>query len=300
MAEGFLPASVRVMPGRDDVVLRLERPWTMTGRVVRPDGSPVAGARVRAEPVAWESETPTCQAISTIDGTFEIPGLRDVAYHVSATLGTEGAIDFPHLSHDGDREHRKEDGPVEVVLEPFTGIAVRLSLAGGGSRHEYRVLVEASGGDASYVFDSGRPRSFMGQLVGVEPDQPYDITVKVFGHPEERVIRNVVAARGTIETVDVDLDPGVLVDGVVRSQREWSRPGEVSVRFVRQGGGGEVTATADARGRFLAGYVAPGLYDVTASRSEMAGSTTFVREQRVHPRVIEVSGDTQSVVLTVE
>jgi hypothetical protein len=97
-ARGFLPDAVAVRADTERLVLH--RPQRVRGRLVRPDGSPVAGAGVRlhAKDRLHTLEGNAAAATTDATGAFEAQGIRRGRYDVEVAGGARAVVT---VSHDG-------------------------------------------------------------------------------------------------------------------------------------------------------------------------------------------------------
>jgi hypothetical protein len=240
---------------------------TLRGRVVRADGTPIAGAAVRASQQD-EGEDPA-RVESASDGSFSFKGLAAGSWRVQAFregVGT-AAIDGVQVPASG------EAAPCELRL-------------GGGARLAGRVVV-APGRDPSGIpirFGSRSGHQASGatdaegrfEMRGLPPGEAQVVA----GAPDQRIASEVLTIPDSEETIEVTLtlESGNTVDGTV------TRSGApVSGAIVMIGGqGGMITAHTDSAGRYMA-------RDVPSGEAHMV-----VMEERLgvlHTAKLEIEGD---------
>jgi hypothetical protein len=120
--------------GSHTVDLTLSRPSTVSGRIRRPDGKPIAGARVESlppetdGPPAW----PAGFAVTEIDGTFRLDGVAP-----GVTVVAAARVGFMRFDlEDGDSERQRT-----IVVRPGAETPfVELTLAAADGRVRGRVV----------------------------------------------------------------------------------------------------------------------------------------------------------------
>ncbi|MBI5499887.1 MAG: carboxypeptidase regulatory-like domain-containing protein [Deltaproteobacteria bacterium] len=255
----FAPLAQEVVvpdrPAATSVVLQLVEGCTLAGVVRDADGNPVAGAGVRIqsglmEPLVWRTDEA---------GAFTAPHLPPhVVLHVQAPgyltadlerdlAGTpcagEAAIELVKLGG------RIAGRVIDTRRFPVRGARVRAEPTGGETR--WTSPGATTGADGS--FRLAAPSSGDVRLVASHPDY---------------VDASVVASAGA--TAEVVLDPGVIVRGSVTD--EVGEPLAAAV-VLRQGGREVAAAVAGPDGKFRAGRVAAGDYELRATAAGFADQT---------------------------
>ncbi|HEX7154373.1 MAG TPA: carboxypeptidase-like regulatory domain-containing protein [Thermoanaerobaculia bacterium] len=181
---------------------------TLTGRVVDDRGAPVAHALVTV--VKSGGEEPTSQLSAGVDGKFDVHGLADATYELSAE-GREGRSDSMRIAFVAGRI----EPPVELVVKPVRTVmgkvVSRTGLAIGGAR----VLVLPTDVPAPLLYP-----------VTTAADGTFTATLP----PGCREMDVVVAAPGYVYTLDhAVLRPGPML------VRVEERGGTLRLRFRSQG-----------------------------------------------------------------
>lgn len=282
--------------------LEMERATVLAGKVVDAAGAAVAGASVKAtsdasNPMGFDleemmagmfggggAETVTTDA----NGAYELTVTPGKSVRVAATAA--GFVEGKSDSLRGDAGARVAvadltlsrgatlEGVVTAAGAPVADAEVTWAAAGPGMFGGMRAaMLGASGGAPSLRTDAeGRFRTS-----GVKPGK-VDVTVRKEGF-RPSVTKNVAAADGNTATVDVTLDPGVAVTGLVLGPSGTPLAG-ASVRCTKvqaQTGRGAMgfrmdrapdesgSATSGPDGAFTMSGLAPGSYEVRASAKGM-------------------------------
>ncbi|HEU4394860.1 MAG TPA: carboxypeptidase-like regulatory domain-containing protein, partial [Planctomycetota bacterium] len=139
--EGLALGEAVVRSPAEDVQLRLREPLSIAGRVVRPDGSPAAGAWVQARSV--ERGEVEGADTSGEDGSFRVEGLAPGRYALSARNPVANLVP-------AEPDAVAEAGATEFVIPTREGFRFRASvrLPGGGvpARDEFAIVVEKAAG----------------------------------------------------------------------------------------------------------------------------------------------------------
>ncbi|MHC4932524.1 MAG: carboxypeptidase-like regulatory domain-containing protein, partial [Planctomycetota bacterium] len=127
-SHAFAPATTEFVAGGETVVVRLARGESLAGRVIREDGSPVAGATIQAAPALppW-TERHVLEGAALVQpktntdlaGQFRLTGLIDDVVQVQASA--PGLV----LAA-GPRRLTPGSDPVELILVPAAGISGRI------------------------------------------------------------------------------------------------------------------------------------------------------------------------------
>jgi len=146
--EGYATQRPNIPDAGTDLVVHLARSLTFSGKVVGPDGAPVAGAEVRltsslgfnlGSPMGgFQNDNET-----SADGRFEISGLRPGEYSISAFAPLGQLIDSP-LSLEQDVTG------MTVNLEPASHLVVLVTNQAGEPVADASVSVRSAGSDVSF------------------------------------------------------------------------------------------------------------------------------------------------------
>lgn len=275
-ADGFVARTFdAVVPSAEDTVLRLRRAERLfAGRVVGPDGRPVADASVTAHPedAGGDASAETPWATTRADGTFEVAGAaRDGTWCVQACPPSGGAFPSRWVRVDGVAVGRTD---VEIVLRaarriagrvfgsdgaPARGVTVSTTFAAGG----VALPTARTGDDGSFVLE-GLDDVRYGLRVDAPCDPAWDVSVAI--------CRDLVAIVADVpagaEDLVVRLERGASVAGTLEGgdgrpvADAWivafvSR-GDDAARARRPGGRNATGARTDAAGRFSIGGIPPG------------------------------------------
>jgi protocatechuate 3,4-dioxygenase beta subunit len=303
----------------DQTGRRLKRENVITGRVIGPDGQPVADTRVFAYRIG-ERLGRGHSAMADDDGNFKLIGLSPTAYVISARAPGYVFADLPIE----DRVHRiGENVTIRMVKggvitgrvtdetgEPLVGVTVET--------HRLRDLESKpalSGGD---LFDPGAAVTDDRGIYRVFGLRPGVYIVSTSGDAYYGQVRNDAptyypsATRDT--ATEINLRAGEEVPGVdIRHRGDRGRavsgvaPGEVesspqnSVGFtlkgLERGSFLATTATDNTRGFVLYG-VPDGEYELIAERGNDAAETTSSARRRISVRGADVSGIELKLALT--
>jgi len=260
-------------------VLELGAGTRLAGRVVGPDGAPVAGASVRVEPergsfaVVVDAEPRT--ATSAADGAFEVHGLEGRRFLVTAdATGVDGT------SLRGVR--REAEAGVELTLElvptaaleivatdpdgaPVTQLAITALLDDRPSSGQVpgQVLeVELERADGRYLLEGLQPGAWTLELVPRDLAPIADLAVVL---PTDGPLERAFEAAATVTGRVVDPDGNPISGGRVSA---WAtRPEGMSYR-VRE----SEAALTDADGRFELRRLRPGRLHLSARHPDFARS----------------------------
>ncbi|MCI0342235.1 MAG: carboxypeptidase-like regulatory domain-containing protein, partial [Planctomycetales bacterium] len=232
-------------------------------RVVRPDGSPAAGARVA---LAAEHGDPASVEIADEDGYV---GFRDVVPEnvlLTATAGAAAAreiLDMRSAAASGGQRARR------LLLAPAAGIEGRVTAPGssdvpGATVRAWPLLPGEKGWDVpggrteSPLDSAGRFR-----LEGLAPGR-YGLLVRAAaGLALEADAVTVELASGQTATLDLRLAPGATLLGSVASAETGDPLPGARVEVVSAAAARRRTAWTDDRGRYEVPGLAPGVaYDV--------------------------------------
>lgn len=305
-AEGFSPLTVRgieVPEGTDDVDLGtvvLAPGLKVHGRVVDGAGAPVAGAGVRVGGQDTRRGTMPPQIVRMMllsepvrtttdgEGAFTVSGLKEG--QVSLLVSHEGFVSEPVSGL-----AVPSDDVLEVVLKPASRVLGRVVDAAGAPFPEARVQVIAEAAGGSATFGLG-PRATTGadgtfELEDVEPG-PATVEATASGFKTFRLSGLMVPEGGTLEGVELVLEPGAVVSGTVFGPD--GRPAIDATVSAEQPGDGRPRFPGGGRNRSdgLGAYSVTGLdvgrYTVVAEH-EAFGSTA--RDLEVEKGVLSYTLD---------
>ncbi len=207
-AEGFLPADAQVELSETEIApnlkLELVRGTTLEGRVLDPDGEPVAGAGI----YIMRGDDYVSQCASDQDGNYKADSVAQGSYSVFArsedyTLLFSGDIE---LSQPGEQHYDislRRQGNVEgVVLLAGEDIPIN-----GAT-----VFVEEKEGRVNRRQDTDESGQFsIGALYGGE----YDARAWAQGYVRSEAVRFSVEAGGVAPNLTLRLQPGAVLEGTV-------------------------------------------------------------------------------------
>ncbi|MEZ4400667.1 MAG: PDZ domain-containing protein [Kofleriaceae bacterium] len=230
---------------RDDQVLVLTPPVTLTGKVITTAGTPVVGARVRLVANA------VYDTITGSNGTFDIgaPGTQPYTVKVKHT---DGEVVRDVAAWTGEEVFvMRQFGTVHVVVP--------------GVSTEVTVAIDGFVADGDAAARAPAVASFRGPggqvtLSNLVPGR-YDLTVAAEGAGAVRVPR-VVVDDGASRELKVALTPAVVVRGVVKTGAQPVAAAQVSI--------GGRTVFTDAKGRFAVPDVATGPVSVAVIKTGFA------------------------------
>ncbi|MCZ6573176.1 MAG: carboxypeptidase regulatory-like domain-containing protein, partial [Planctomycetota bacterium] len=267
------PVTVTLQQGGllEDVELRLEPTFSITGRVVTPDGRPrqVGILAVKAgmePPFKWEDGYVEPYVYSQKDGTYELLMLLDDEYEVGIPeQGPEGGMSF-----------RKKPGPVRVRAGT-EGVEFVVPVEGGFIQG--RAVSKKTGQPIlNYNVQFLRYKMFMpvdNESKRVESEDgrfSYEVSeagawaveIEAEGHAKFRTKPRALNKGGTLDVGDIRLGEAATISGTVRDTQ--SRP----VPFVRVHMLSPKMETnwdapyTDKKGRYEIGNVSPGRYSLFA------------------------------------
>lgn len=263
-APGLAPARAEVVraagEGLAQVTLTLEPPAALDGRVIRPGGGPVAGARVRLVPLvpAWPGFAPpsappeeTAELRTDAAGAFRAAGLTAGAWALAVDAPASHPVLLPRLAVPGDA--------LTVTLEPL-GTLEGLALLPDG-RPAAGALVTAASADHGAT----APAAADGRFRLAVPPGSYAV-LAVLGERGGAAPQPVsVAAGATAHAPPLRLAAAAAVEGEVR--RGTAGPGAGAEVALLAHGTRQVVArgAAGPDGRFALGPLAPAAYDLAAA-----------------------------------
>ena len=254
-AAGWLSAETErrhVLAGAslDGVEIALGAGAVLAGRVLAPDGAPLAGAEVRAY-----GERSDPRAVTAGDGTYHLPGVEPGERTVEAT----------HPDHEfASRTLEVSSGENRLDLQ--LGASRRSEIRGrvlgpdGRPLAGARVVIPAS--SSAYSATDG-------SFVLLEKEGTYEIWANKDGYAPGRTPEPVTVAERPVEGVEIRLSPGGVVtgrllglDGLNRAQLAGARV-EIDLQPPFQS-----MAAVDAQGGYRIADVPPGDWTVTATAGD--------------------------------
>ena len=130
-----------------DVELVLDLTAVIAGVVVDPEGNPVEGAQVTANPVRGDGGPPrgggrgTSQDVTDGGGKFRITGLADGSYTLHASRSALPNLGRRNRGGSDGVEAKTGDANVKLVLPAEGKVAGKVALAGGGAPSVFTVSV---------------------------------------------------------------------------------------------------------------------------------------------------------------
>jgi len=261
------PRLVVVPPGAvaEELLVELAAARTIAGRVVAPDGRPIAGATV-----AWLYESslgePTGRATPTRcdtdrNGAFELHGLPDRPFALRVTDNVRPNASFPDL--------RVEEFPRDLVFAPTATIEGRLRLPWSAPDSAVALLGHLDGTRTYSSIEVAADGTFCWSRV---PAGCWLLEVDDFwggraaSAQESRSQRRVEVAPGATAHVEFDLTARGRIVGFVTAAKDAAMLDHVEVRlFAADATGSRVgdplaSAGCEADGRFVLFALAPGRY----------------------------------------
>ncbi|MEM7164043.1 MAG: sigma-70 family RNA polymerase sigma factor [Planctomycetota bacterium] len=197
----------------------LERGFTITGRVLDPSGQPVAGATVSAS--AGFPDLGAKRAKSDEDGNFEIAGLDDKSYRVSAkssNFSPATAKDISAGSTDLVLQLQKAASVSGTVVDAATGIAVSSFGIKMTPKARNFQMPDFSLDDLSSWTSGGEVQRFQDaggvfEVGGHKPGE-YTLTVTADGYIAHESIVKLKSGENAV--LAISLDRGGAIEGYVR------------------------------------------------------------------------------------
>ncbi len=254
-----------VQANTHDLVLTLEEPLSLFGRVVDDTGAPVAEFTVEAEPASiprWLFDAPS-RAFETTDGAFELSGLRPGEWNLSASASGYASPKEPlsvtlpgangELLITLDRAVNVEGLVVDPAGNPVPEATVRAS-AGPSGPFGQEGSSQQTGSDAEGRFSLEFPGQALSLVASHEAwaeSEPLAVEIGPGSEREDVVLALRVGGTITGEVYAADGSPqaGIRVGA-----------GDMPFWFGQDGQG----VTSDASGRFVIEHVTPGKITVTA------------------------------------
>lgn len=253
------------------VVLTLEAPGGIAGRVVDDTGAPVTQFMVSASSVqpmrrGWRTSDSTSDFVNSDDGTFELEGLAVGEWRLE--VSAEG---FGESEEEWTVEVPQAE-PIEivlsrgatlagVVLDPAGNPVAEAQVSVGEGRRSWGSEDATTGADGAFTFTGLTPQAWT--LTAAHPDWAVSEPLAVELEPATITSDLVLTLRvgGTI-TGEVYTDEG---EPQVGARVSWGEGGQRNFNLNDEG------PTTDADGRFVLEHVTPGKVMVTAmpSREEM-------------------------------
>jgi protocatechuate 3,4-dioxygenase beta subunit len=278
-AKSYQEVAVPIATATTQVVARiqleLQAGAPVAGRVLSPDGAPVAGARVRFSAMSGfvaRADAVRDAVTTDVDGRFRFDALprgtfRFLATHTTYAPGSSSPITLDGTSERNDVEIRLAAGAVlagRVVTKdgkPAPSATIRITARTNGAAYDAPRQTYA---DADGHFEmTGLPRREM-LVVALHESASSDIVpVDLAKTPEQRDVVIVLDQDGAIAGVVVDQN-GKPVDGAA----VWAAltVGTGDMKFQRQLRGYS-QELSDAGGRFAIHGLRPGSYKLYASRN---------------------------------
>lgn len=270
-ADGYAPNIVRAIdpaPEMEPLVLALEEGFTISGRVVRADGTGVPDVSIMQ--IASSTASSSSESATTgPDGAFTLADLP----RGSITISAVKISDFI-------RETRTVEAPSNnVVIQLAPGGGIRGRVVEKGSKQpvtDFQAgLSGLRGGGAIRMIGPSMLKSFRGDDGSFEltnlPAGPADLIVEAPGFVRAEVPNLVVEEGKVVEGVEVVLEPGTRLSGRVLSpdggpvsgaRVEVQAEERRSMAMVRGG----IDATTDGSGEYSIQGIAQGEQRLRASR----------------------------------
>lgn len=209
-------------PTTEQAPIVLERGFAITGRVVDPDGNAVAGASVSA--TAGFPDLAAKRTKSDTDGYFEIAGLEDKSYNVSAkatNYSPANAKDVAAGAVDMVLKLQKTASFSGVVIDAATGMPVSSFGVKLTPKARNFQLHDFSLEDLSRMSTSGEVHRFQsaGGEFRVDGFNPGDYTCSVTADDFIAYEGPVKLRSGADEVVEISLDRGGAIEGYVRDSQ---------------------------------------------------------------------------------
>jgi protocatechuate 3,4-dioxygenase beta subunit len=245
--------------------VRMETGLVIRGRVRTAGGDPVADAFVEGNPRRARVSRHV-RVRTEADGMFALAGLEPMTHHVAAAAAGFGRAE-------ADLEPGGE--PVELVLEPGSGIVGRVVDDRGNPIDSFRVVARNTVESRPWAWESFDAVDGRFELKDVSPGS-YVVSVEA---PERApgTASVDVSAKGPADVGTVKLGPGTTLRGTVVDKGGTPVP-DAHVLLVRRTQnmvvfGRDVDVISDRAGAFEAKGVAPGPVDVSASHPSYARAT---------------------------
>lgn len=235
---GWVEREITVAPGMAPVELRLSPGARLTGRVVDPQGAPVAEARVT---VAREPGGPLPQASaeSGVDGVFELAGLPPGPYRLRADAAGWPSWSSPESLALAEGQSRD----VQVELEPGAVLTGRIEGLDPRELAAVRVRVLPQGPKRHIPIDAVVDHQGHYRVEGLPPGRSR-VTAHL-DHPQRSAEGEVsLAQRQRQAELDLVFEDGYTLSGVVRRQ------GDPVHATVRLEGPKSLEGSTDAAGGF--------------------------------------------------
>ncbi|HEY7182119.1 MAG TPA: carboxypeptidase-like regulatory domain-containing protein, partial [Blastocatellia bacterium] len=289
------------------------REGSITGRVIGPDGQPMADARVFAYRIGENSGSSHSAAVAD-DGSFKLTGLQPGLYNVEA--GAPG-----HISAEapgGNAIHRIGENLTIALIkggvvtgrvtdeagEPIVGVGVRLirlrdpegrTAASREDTFDYRFGVTDDRGiyrvfglqPGVYIANIGTGNStddsqIRGDSPTYYPSATRDTAAEINLRGDEEVSGVDIRHRG---------DRGRVVSGSVSGEVASSSSSPVSVSLIDPDGGRDEADTSTSSARGFAFYGVPdGDYELVATRWAGSNETSGLGRRRVSVKGADVNG----------
>jgi len=287
-ARGYARTDVRVLDSSEEVELRLARGQRATGRLLGPDGAPIAGGFVGV--VAYDGREGVARSdmratSSAADGRFEIGDLRS---------------DLPHtlyLRADG-RGERWIGFPVpepalidfgDLRLEPPALVEGRVLEAGGGPPAEIRVRLHpasSGGAPADHVAPREVSTDALGRFVFRDLGAAeWILSVQAPGilAPPEQSMK--LSPGETRRGIELRLGDGQSIEGLVEDEPGHSLAGALVTAVPEGGSRGIRQALSDSEGRFQLSGLPVGKWTVRVSGPRSEGESRSRYEELLQSHV---------------
>ncbi len=273
---------VGVKPGSEELVLKLERPRLLEGRVVDGAGEPVlvfalSASQVVEGPLGVPGQPPVRGSFESDDGHFALAGLTSGTWDLAASAEGYGAVELPGLAFPPEEGAEQllivlqEEAVAEGTVygpsgEPAGGALVELDtgepswrrLAKGGSEQPQATSAE----DGSYRLQGLTPGSVTLYARGKEYARGESVTIDI-------------SAGGVRRNVNLNVLEGGTLTGII--YRSDGEPAEGRMITVTNMGSFATSVTqSDRHGEFRVEHLDPGKLQVVAidrgtDMADMAG-----------------------------
>ena len=216
--EGYAPGTQRIETSAGDAQARitLYRPGTLHGRVLLPDGSPVASATVTLLPKAEGYELDAVR-VGAADGHWRREGLWPGNFTYDINADAPGMYSDP--LKDAHVEEGRESAVADIALRPLFSFSGRVKEEQTGRPIAgVRIALSHAGGKPDYQAESGVDGGF--RIAGVRPGKyqcrsQYASDELAEHYPEIRYLPGVEFLDRDIDNYVVMIPRGILLSGRV-------------------------------------------------------------------------------------